>query len=70
VLAGSGVVLGVVTSLAATRAMQSLLYDVSPVDPLSLSVVALLLTGAALAASVPTIWRVSRVNPTETLRAE
>jgi putative ABC transport system permease protein len=69
-LATAGVVIGVVVSLAATQAMQSLLYEVSPVDPLTLTMVGLVLTGAAVAASMPTAWRASRVNPTETLRAE
>jgi ABC-type lipoprotein release transport system permease subunit len=50
--------------------MRSLLYGVSPVDPLTLSVVGVLLTAAAVASSMPTAWRASRVNPTETLRAD
>jgi putative ABC transport system permease protein len=69
-LAVTGVVIGVAVSLAVTRAMQSMLYGVSPVDPLTLTMVGLVLTGAAVAASMPTAWRASRVNPTETLRAE
>jgi putative ABC transport system permease protein len=70
VLAGSGVLIGAVISLAAAKAMRSLLYGVSPVDPLTLSVVGVLLTAAAVASSMPTAWRASRVNPTETLRAD
>jgi ABC-type antimicrobial peptide transport system permease subunit len=66
----SGVVIGVAGSMAISTAMTSLLYDVSPVDPLTLAVVGLLLAGTAVAASMPTAWRASRVNPTETLRAE
>jgi ABC-type lipoprotein release transport system permease subunit len=50
--------------------MGSMLYGVSPVDPLTLAVVGFVLAGAAVAASMPTAWRASRVNPTETLRAE
>jgi ABC-type antimicrobial peptide transport system permease subunit len=69
-LAGSGVLIGVAASLAATRAMASLLYGVSPVDPVSLVLVGLLLASAAVAASMPTVWRASRMNPTETLRAD
>lgn len=66
----SGVAIGVAGSMAISKAMQSLLYGVSPVDPLTLAVVGLLLAGTAVAASMPTAWRASRVNPTETLRAE
>jgi predicted permease len=70
VLAASGVAIGVVGSMAVSKAMGSLLYDVSPVDPLTLSFVGVILAGSAVAASMPTAWRAARVNPTETLRAE
>ena len=69
-LAVSGVVIGVAGSMAVSEAMRSLLYGVSPVDPLSLAFVGILLAAAAVAASVPTAWRASRVNPMETLRAD
>ena len=69
-LAASGVAIGVAGSMAASRAIQSLLFDISPVDPLTLSFVGIMLAGAAVAASMPTAWRASRVNPMETLRAE
>jgi putative ABC transport system permease protein len=64
------VVIGVAGSVAASRAMRSLLYDVSPVDPFTLAFVGIMLASAAVAASMPTAWRASRVNPSETLRAE
>lgn len=70
ILAATGVAIGVAISLAVTEAMRSLLYGVSPVDPLTLTLVGLMLAGAAVAASMPTAWRASRVNPTETLRAD
>jgi ABC-type antimicrobial peptide transport system permease subunit len=70
VLATTGVAIGIAVSLAATRAMRSLLFDVSPVDPLTLTFVGLTLAVAAVGASMPTAWRASRVNPTETLRAD
>ena len=69
-LALSGVGIGVAGLLAVSGAMRSLLFGVSPVDPLTLTLVGIMLAGAAVAASVPTAWRASRVNPTETLRAE
>lgn len=69
-LAASGVAIGVAGSLALSKAVSSLLYDVSPADPLTLSLVGFMLAGAAVAASMPTAWRAARVNPTETLRAE
>jgi ABC-type antimicrobial peptide transport system permease subunit len=70
VLATTGVAIGLAVSLAATRAMEALLFEVSPVDPLTFALVGLTLAAAAVAASMPTAWRASRVNPTETLRAE
>jgi putative ABC transport system permease protein len=69
-LAVTGVAIGLAGSLAASSAMRSLLYGVSPVDPFTLVVVGVILAAAAVAASLPTAWRASRVNPTETLRAE
>ncbi len=69
-LAATGVLVGVTLSVAATRAMASLLYGVSPVDPVTLALVGMLLATAAVASSMPTALRASRVNPTETLRAD
>ncbi|HEX6314737.1 MAG TPA: ABC transporter permease, partial [Gemmatimonadaceae bacterium] len=69
-LAATGVAIGVGVSLLGSKAMRSLVYGVSPVDPLSLTLVGALLATAAVAASMPTAWRASRVNPTETLRAD
>ena len=69
-LATTGVAIGIAVSLATTQAMRSLLFDVSPVDPLTLAFVGLTLAAAAVGASMPTAWRASRVNPTETLRAD
>jgi predicted permease len=69
-LAAYGVVIGVAGSFAVSKAVDSLLYQISPMDPLTLSFVGVMLAGAAVAASMPTAWRAARVNPTETLRAE
>ena len=69
-LAANGVALGIAGAIAVSKAVDSLLYKVSPVDPLTLTLVGIMLAGAAVAASMPTAWRASRVNPTETLRAE
>ena len=69
-LATTGVAVGIAVSLATTQAMRSLLFNISPVDPLTLTFVGLMLAAAAVGASVPTAWRASRVNPTETLRAD
>jgi predicted permease len=70
VLAVAGVALGLVGAMAATRVLGSLLYDVSPTDPLTLALVALsLLTIAALASFAPA-RRAARVDPVVALKAE
>ena len=69
-LAGLGVGVGLLASLALTRLMASLLYGVSPVDPLTLGAVAATLGGVAVLASWIPAWRASRVDPVVALRAE
>jgi predicted lysophospholipase L1 biosynthesis ABC-type transport system permease subunit len=68
-LAALGIAIGVAGALATTRVMQSLLFDVSPTDPLTLGAVAALLLGVAVGASWVPARRASRVDPVETLRA-
>jgi putative ABC transport system permease protein len=69
-LAGAGIVFGLAAALAATRLMESLLYGVSPTDPLLLAgVTAVLSLIALLAADVPS-RRAARVQPMDALRIE
>jgi putative ABC transport system permease protein len=69
-LAAIGVVLGLVVAAPLMRLMSSLLFNVSPLDPLTYAAVAVSLVGAALLASyIPSI-RATLVNPVEALRAE
>ena len=69
-LVGMGVALGVAGALIATRAMAGMLYGITPNDPVTFAVVALLLTTAGLAASWLPARRAARVDPAHTLRAE
>lgn len=69
-LVGIGLLAGLACALAARRALASLLYRVSPVDPLSLSMVAVLMLAAGLLASSLPAWRAARVDPTTALRCE
>ena len=65
-----GGVLGVVGSAFAARLVRGLLYEVSPLDPLTLiGVVALLLATAAGAAAIPA-RRATRIDPVNALAAE
>jgi predicted permease len=69
-LAAIGLGLGVLASVALARLMSSLLYAVSPYDPLSLGAVSLVLVAIGLFASWLPSHRAARVNPVEALRAE
>ena len=65
-----GVAAGLLASLAATRLLASLLFDLSPTDPRVLGGVAVLMLAIAGAACYVPARRVLRVDPVEALRAE
>ncbi len=67
---GIGAAAGLVASAALSRAMSALLFEISPVDPLTYGVVAVGLLAAAAMASYLPARRVTRVDPIEALRAE
>ena len=69
-LTTGGVVLGLIVAAAGTRAMRSMLYEVSPLDPFTFCVVALGLTAVAAAASYIPARRAARVDPVVALRSE
>ena len=68
--AGGGIVLGLLGAWAVSRAIASLLFDISAADPLTFGVTALALAGvAALACTVPAI-RATRIDPMIALRGD
>ncbi|HSK64792.1 MAG TPA: hypothetical protein VK893_13155, partial [Pyrinomonadaceae bacterium] len=69
-LAGIGVVIGLVLSLALVRVLSSLLIGVSGYDPLIFVLVPVLLASVAFIASYLPARRATRVNPLIALRYE
>ena len=69
-LTAFGIIVGLVSSLAATTLMRTLLFEVRSWDLPTLSAVALTLAICALLASFLPARRAAAVNPTEALRLE
>ncbi|HKD17827.1 MAG TPA: ABC transporter permease [Thermoanaerobaculia bacterium] len=69
-MAAAGAAAGLVSALALTRLMGTLLYGVRPGDPATYVAVTLALLGVALAASWLPALRASRVDPMRALRGE
>jgi putative ABC transport system permease protein len=67
-LTGAGLALGLAASLALTRLLSSLLFEVKPGDVTTSAAVALVLAAVALAASYLPARRASRVDPMVSLR--
>lgn len=65
-----GMVLGVVVSLLGVRLLRSLLYGVSPYDPLTMTAVTAILALVVTAATILPARRASRVAPATALREE
>jgi predicted permease len=69
-LAGSGIGAGLLLAFGATRFMKSLLFHVSPVDPMTYLLACIGLCAAASLGSYIPSRRTAAVNPAEALRAE
>jgi predicted permease len=65
-----GAVLGLVAASAVSRVLSSVLFGVSPADPLGLGGAAVLVLGVALTAGVLAARPATRADPTATLRSE
>jgi predicted permease len=70
VLAAIGVGIGLVGALFVTRFMRSMLYGVSPFDPVSFVAVAAILSAIAFVASYVPARRAAKVDPIVALREE
>jgi ABC-type antimicrobial peptide transport system permease subunit len=69
-LAGIGVAIGLGTAAGVSRLMNSLLFGISPLDPLTYAAVPVVLVAAAVLASYMPARRAAAVDPVEALRAE
>jgi len=69
-LAGTGVGIGLVSSVVISRLLRNQLFHVGPFDPLTFAATALILLGAALAACYIPARRATRVDPIHALRHE
>ena len=69
-LAAFGIVLGLVGAFGATRFLKTVLYNVTPTDPFSFTVVAVFLTLVAVVASYVPARRAMAVDPLVALRNE
>jgi predicted permease len=69
-VAGVGVVVGLIGALATSRLMTSLLFQVSPTDPVALVGACLVLLAVAGAAAYLPARRATAIDPVEALRAD
>ena len=70
ILTTAGVVIGLPAASVASRSLTTLLFGVTPLDPLTYGAVVAVLGGVALLACAIPAWRAARVDPAITLRAE
>jgi len=64
-----GLAIGLATSAAVTRLIQSMLYQTRPLDPEIFSVVAVTLLVVPAARAIPA-WRAAQLDPVAALRME
>jgi putative ABC transport system permease protein len=69
-LTALGILIGLCGAIAATRAITTLLFGTSPLDPVAWIGVVMMLAGVSAMACWAPAWRASRVDPSITLRAE
>jgi ABC-type antimicrobial peptide transport system permease subunit len=69
-LSGAGILVGLSAAYGLTRLLRSLLFEVSPTDPLTFAVVPCVLALAALLGGWVPARRAAKVDPMEALRHE
>jgi predicted permease len=66
----AGVIVGIPGAIAVMKAISSMVFGLSPVDPASLAIAALVLAATGIAASAVPAWRAARLDPVSALRVE
>lgn len=66
----TGAVAGLMVALMATRLLRSLLFQVSPTDPVTLGLVCVVLVAVSLLAASFPARRATQIDPVRALRAE
>jgi len=69
-IAGAGVAIGLITFAGVARFLRAMLFEVSPIDPLTLAATTLLLLAIAAVASWIPARRAGRTDPLEALRPD
>ena len=69
-LTGVGIIIGLGTAAGAARLLATMVFGISPHDPLTYGVVSVLMAAVALAACLVPAVRAGRTDPMETLRTE
>jgi ABC-type antimicrobial peptide transport system permease subunit len=69
-LTALGLLIGLAAAVATTHGLESLLYGITALDPLTYGGVSILLAGVCAGACLLPAWRAANVNPTVALRSE
>ena len=69
-MAGFGVLLGLGGAVASTRALQGMLFEISPLDPMSIAAAAVLIGVAAALAAYGPVRRTAHADLMSTLRSQ
>ena len=69
-MTAAGVVIGLAAAIALSRFMESVLFEVTPADPLTYAIVAAILLTVAAAATLVPARRATGVDPLVALRSE
>jgi predicted permease len=67
---GGGLLLGLALSFVSLRAVRSMLFGLSPYDPLTIFGAVMVLTAVAVFAGLKPAWRAAHLDPMEALRTE